>query len=339
MNAAYRGLPMAADQQSEAAIVARLRLPARHLWGGVLILGSSLCFGGVVVLGKLALSDKLPVLPVLGIRYAVSAVLLYGIAMASGRKILLPARDGTRLVVLGLVGDALSAWLFFAALTMGSVPIVSILFFTYPILVLLIAPRAARTRPMILGLVSGIAGVCLMLGIGHSLSITRLGIALTLGAAFVYAGFLIGTDRAMRSVSPLAGSFWLSIGTSAGLWACAAATQTLALPTSGRQWITVVGMGVGTAASVMFFMVGLGLLGAVRTSVLGATEPLATTALAMIFLHESLSVPVAIGGAMIVAGAVAAMLSKGAPSLQPAPAPPSISQPASPGRAAERGEE
>jgi len=312
---------MAADQQPARTGPGKLRLPSQYLWGGALILGSSLCFGSVVVLGKLALSDQLPVLPVLGIRYAVSAILLLLIGAASGRRLMLPARAGSRLVVLGLTGDALSAWLFFAALTMGSVPIVSILFFTYPILVMLISPQGARTRPMFAGLASALAGVSVMLGSGHALAISRLGVLATLAAAVVYAGFLVGTDRAVRDVSPLAGSLWLSTGTSLGLWACAGASQTLQLPTGPRQWIIVVAMGAGTAASVIFFILGLGLLGALRTSILGASEPLATTVLAIIFLHEKLSLFVAIGGAFVVAGAVAAMLSKGSPSPQPVTSP------------------
>lgn len=308
---------MTADQRPDAGDAAKWPQRFRHLWGGGLILGSSLCFGSVVILGKLALHDMLPVLPVLGIRYTVSAILLLIIAAFSGRPFTLPARDRTRLIMLGLTGDAASAWLFFAALTLGSVAIVSVLFFTYPVLVMLISPRGARTRPVILGLVSAVSGVCVMLGSGHALAITRLGVLLTFAAALVYAGFLVGTDHAVRDVHPLASSFWLSGGTAAGLWVCAGVSGTALLSARAGQWATVTAMGAATAASVVFFILGLGLMGGLRTSILGASEPLATTALAIIFLHEKLSVSAAIGVALVILGGAAVMLSKGAPGIRP----------------------
>jgi drug/metabolite transporter (DMT)-like permease len=302
---------MTADPRLEAADAPHLPHRTRQLWGGGLILCSSLCFGGVVVLGKLAL-HRLPVFPVLAIRYTVSAILLLAIITLSGRRRTLSVRDRTRLIVLGLTGDALSAWLFFAALTLGSVPIVSVLFFTYPVLVVLISPRGTRTWPVIVGLISALLGVSVMLGIGQALAITRLGMLLIFAAAVVYAGFLVGTEHAVRHVHPLASSFWLTCGTAAGLWLCAGISGTALLPTGAGQWATVTAMGAATAASIIFFVVGLGLMGALRTSILGASEPLATTALAIIFLHERLSVPAAIGGALVIFGGAAVMLPQGA---------------------------
>jgi drug/metabolite transporter (DMT)-like permease len=308
---------MTANPRPEAGGAATRPQRSRQLWGGGLILGSSLCFGTVVILGKLALHDRLPVLPVLGIRYTVSAILLLVIITLSGRRFTLSARDRTRLIVLGLTGDALSAWLFFAALTFGSVAIVSVLFFTYPVLVVLISPRETRTRPVILGLISSTLGVSVMLGVGQALAITRLGVLLTFAAALVNAGFLIGTEHAVRDVHPLASSFWLSGGTAAGLWLCAGVSGTALLPARAGQWATVIAMGAATAASVIFFIVGLGLMGALRTSILGASEPLATTGLAIIFLHERLSVSAAIGGALVISGGAAVMLPKGAAGVGP----------------------
>jgi drug/metabolite transporter (DMT)-like permease len=308
---------MITDQWRAVRDTATWQQSSRQLWGGFLILLSSLCFGGVVVLGKLALHDKLPVLPVLGIRYTVSAVALLAIGAFSGQRLILPRRDCARLIMLGMTGDALSAWLFFAALTLGSVAVVSILFFTYPILVMLLSPRRTRSRPVILGLVAAVTGVSVMLGAGHALAISGLGVQLTLAAALVYAGFLLGADRAVRNVNPLASSFWLSAGTAAGIWFCAGISRTAVLPEQVGQWVTVTAMGIATAASVIFFIVGLGLLGALRASILGGSEPLATTGLAIAFLHERLSLTVAIGGALVVFGGAAAMLSRTAPATRP----------------------
>ena len=60
-------------------------------------------------------------------------------------------------------------------------------------------------------------------------------------------------------------------------------------------------------------------LGPVRTSIVAAAEPLATTLLAWAILHERIRAITAVGGALILIGAVTATLAR--------PAPPPAEQP------------
>jgi drug/metabolite transporter (DMT)-like permease len=53
-------------------------------------------------------------------------------------------------------------------------------------------------------------------------------------------------------------------------------------------------------------------IGAVRTAIVSATEPLSAAFLGWVFLGESVSVGTALGGALILAGAVAASLARAA---------------------------
>jgi drug/metabolite transporter (DMT)-like permease len=79
--------------------------------------------------------------------------------------------------------------------------------------------------------------------------------------------------------------------------------------------VPVLATGVFTAGAFGCLFAGLRRLGAVRTSIVSATEPLAASALAAIFLHQSIRPGVAAGGVLILAGAVVASLAR-----QPPPA-------------------
>jgi len=64
--------------------------------------------------------------------------------------------------------------------------------------------------------------------------------------------------------------------------------------------------------------VGLKRLGPVRTSIVAAAEPLATTVLAWAILHEAIHPAMAVGGVLILVGAVTATLA-GRPETPPEP--------------------
>lgn len=76
-------------------------------------------------------------------------------------------------------------------------------------------------------------------------------------------------------------------------------------------------MAVATAGAFVCLFGGLRRLGAVRTSIVSSTEPLAASLLAVAFLGESVGLSVAVGGALIVGGAIIASLALAAPPAEP----------------------
>jgi drug/metabolite transporter (DMT)-like permease len=67
-------------------------------------------------------------------------------------------------------------------------------------------------------------------------------------------------------------------------------------------------MSVFSAGAFVAMLAGLQLIGAVRNAIIGVMEPLTVAVLAFFFLSESITASVAIGGALILGGAVLAML-------------------------------
>jgi len=297
-----------------ADTVARTRTSASADFTGGLLIGlTSLQFGAVVILGKIATRSGLSVPSLLAIRFGIAAVLL-AVALVAIRQPLAAARgEGWRLIALGVAGYALEALLFFAGLTHGSVPAVTLLFFTYPVFVSVIAFLTGRGLPgWLLGgaLVSAVAGAAIVVLGGGSAVIDGAGVALSLSSALTFALYLSGADAVLKRTNSLAGAMWVSGAAAVALAVYAVASGSAEAPDGWHQWGPVVGMAGLTAGAFFCLFAGLRRLGAVRTSIIAATEPLAAAALAVIFLDEHLHTATVAGGALILAGAVAASLAR-----------------------------
>ena len=290
--------------------------------GGLLIAVSSLQFGVVVVLGKIVTDGPkgMPVPAMLAIRFAVGAVLLLAVLLVL-RRPLTPARgERVPLAALAIFGYAVEASLFFLAVQHGEAAAVTLLFFTYPVFVTIGSVLLGQGIPgrVILGsLAAAVAGSALVILSGGGLAIEGLGVAFALGAAAVYSCYLLGADVVLKATEPLAGAMWVSLFAALGLAVYAVVAGEVQAPDGLRQWAPLVGMGAATAGAFVCLFAGLRRLGPVRTSVVAATEPLAATVLAFLFLDEPIRAGVVAGGVLILAGAIAASLARAAPRLEP----------------------
>jgi drug/metabolite transporter (DMT)-like permease len=283
--------------------------------GGLLVGGASLLFGSVVIFGKFAIRRGLPVTSMLALRYAIGAVAL-GAALALLRRPLLPARgERAGLAVLGVFLYALESTLFFLALERGTAAAVTLLFFTYPVFVTVASWALGMGRPSrltVLALVLAVFGAGLVIGVGGGLAISVAGAMAALGASVTYTAYLIGADHVVRRTNPLTSALWVSAGASLGLAAYTLASRGWEPPSGWTGWWPVLGMGVATAGAFVCLLAGLQLIGAVRTSIVAATEPLATAILGYVFLGESVGIGTVAGGALILAGAITASLARAA---------------------------
>jgi drug/metabolite transporter (DMT)-like permease len=281
------------------------------LGSGLIVLGS-FQFGGVVVLGKLVTDGGLPVPAYLAVRFAVAATLLAAALAATGQPLAAARGERWRLVVLGMAGYGLEAGLFFAALRHSSAATATLLFFTYPVIVTLLAAATGRGLPgglVVVALCSSVAGAALVVA-GHGLVISGVGVLFALAAALVFSLYLLGADAVLDRTNSLTGSMWVSAAAAAALAAAAAVSGTGARPVGLAQWGPVLGSGAFTAGAFVCLLAGLRRIGPVRAAIVGATEPLAASALAVIFLRESLSAATVAGGTLILAGAVTASLAR-----------------------------
>ena len=292
-------------------------------FGGLLVALASLQFGIVVVLGKLAQRSGIAVFSMLAVRFGLGAIAI-ALVLAAMRQTLLAA-GGERwwLVALGFLGYAIESSLFFFALRHGEAAAVTLLFFTYPVFVALVWMALGRGAP---GLRLGIALLCAMSGsalviaFSGRLAITPIGVVFSVGSALSFTGYLLVLDHAVHRTDPLVTSMWVSGSASVALFVYALATGGSWATAGAKTWLEMAGMGVGTAGAFICLFMGLKRLGPVRTSIVAAAEPLATTVLAWAILHERIHPAMAAGGVLILVGAVTATVA-GQPVVPPEPPP------------------
>jgi drug/metabolite transporter (DMT)-like permease len=290
------------------------------LVGGGLVVLMAFQFGGVVVLGKTVSDAGLPVPSMLAFRFATSGVLLAAVLTLLRRPKRAARGEGTKLWVLGMAVYAAESALYFTGLGHGSATAVTLLFFTYPVLVALAGFALGRGLPgWLLGgaLVASTGGAAIVVATGGGVQIEALGVVFALCSALAYSVYLLGADATLRRTDPLAGAMLLSFAAAAGLALYAVASGQGRLPRGWEPWGAIVGMGALTAGAFVCLFSGIYRLGALRTAIIAAMEPLAVAILASAFLAESVPAGTATGGVLILVGAVAASFARIAGPAEP----------------------
>ncbi len=286
----------------------------RETVGGLLVGAASVLFGVVVVLGKLVLRAGMTVTSMLAIRFGVGALVLAALVIATRRPLTAAMGERRALAILAVCGYAVESSFFFAAAQHGTAAAVTLLFFTYPVFVTVVAwalGKGAPARLTLLALASAVGGAALVVATGGGLAIEPIGAAFAMASALTYTAYLVGADLALRRTNAFTSAMWVSAGASLGLAVFTILTGRWVTPPSVDVWVQVVAMGLASAAAFVCLLEGLQRIGAVRTSIVAATEPLAAAVLGYIVLDEPLGLGTAIGGALILAGAVAASIARG----------------------------
>lgn len=287
--------------------------------GGLFVAVAVVLFGGVVVVGKIAARQGLPITSMLAVRFSIAAVALAVVLSIARRPLRAAPGEGRRLLLLGAVGYAVESALFFHALARGTAAAVSLLFYTYPVWVAALSAALGRGRPgwLLAGaLTTAVAGASVVVASSGGVDITGAGILLALGAAATFSLYLLGAEAWTAGTSSLVSALWVSGAAAAALGGASAVGDRGRLPVGPVEWWGVTGMGLLTAAAFFLLFLGLRRLGAVRTSIVATLEPVATALLALGVLHEPLRPGVVGGGLLILVGAVTASVARAVPPPQ-----------------------
>ncbi|MGH2709598.1 MAG: DMT family transporter [Actinomycetota bacterium] len=281
--------------------------------GGVFVAGAALLFGGTVVLGKTDAVQAIPVTSMLTVRFGVAGLALGAVLLVSRRGLRPASGEWRWLLALGGVGYAAESTFFFQALGRGTAATVTLLFYTYPVMVTLISAAFGLGVPgllLIVSLLSAVAGTALVVGSSGGLDITFAGIWFAFASALTFSVYLVTADQVVRRTGPLASAMWVSLSASVALAAYSAATGNAEVP-EGDALLSITAMGLLTAGAFTLLFLGLRRVGAVRTAIIASLEPVAASVLALVFLDEALRGGVLAGGLLILGGAIAASLARG----------------------------
>ena len=272
--------------------------------GSLLCLASAAAFGSMAIFGKLAYEEGATVGTLLATRFVLAAALFWLLSLRR-----LPAirrRDVGIALVLGAVGYGAQAGGYFAALERLDASLLSLLVYTYPVIVTVAAVahgREAASRRTALALVLASSGLVLVLAGAAAGALDPVGTALALGTALVYSVYILVSQGVAGRIGPLALGALVCTGAACSLTLGAAVAGDLhpaAVTAAGFGWLGGLAA-VSTVAAIGLFFAGLRYAGPTTASILSTLEPLVTVALAFVAFGESL------GGAQLAGGALVLM--------------------------------
>lgn len=254
------------------------------------------------MLAKLALGAGAGVWALVAWRFAIAAAAVWAVLGLTGR----PAPSPGRWPGLALLGGlyAVSGTGFLASLELISAGVATLLFFTYPAVVVL-AGAALLDEPLGrhrgVALVLTVGGCALTAGAGGGAD--PIGVGLALLATLAIATYVLASRRALRE-SPAVGSAAVILTVTATITAGVAVVQggiDLGGGTEAVTWTVLTGL-VGTAFPVTMFLVALQHLDAGKVALYSTVEPVITVLLAAAVLGERMTGLQLAGGALVVAG-------------------------------------
>jgi drug/metabolite transporter (DMT)-like permease len=265
----------------------------------------------MAIFAKEAYGEGVTVVTLLSLRFLLAAVLFWGIVAVRGAR--LPSgRVLLTSLALGAAGYAAQSGLYFGALTRIDASLTSLLLYTYPGLVFVGAlalgrEHASTRRIAALGLAT--AGTALVLLGGSVGVLDGLGVAMALGAAVVYATYILVADRVVAHVDPFMLSALICTGAAVSLFAAGLGSGSLDVTFGAAGWGWIAALACGsTVLGISAFFLGLRDVGPATASIVSSAEPAVTVGLATIIYSEALGGGQLAGGALVLIAVVVLQL-------------------------------
>lgn len=249
-------------------------------------------------------------------RFLIAAPLLLAYRLTFMRGAKWPrGRDLLEIFLFGYVGFTLQSFFYFGAIERMASGLVSVIFYCFPIMAVLLAWWLLKHKP------SNMIGVCLMLTVvgvgltaGEVSGAETTGVALTLAGALTYTFYVVISSRVMPRYDGITGLAIVLIGAMFGwltLWAIRPFGMQVDFPATNVGWLNVAIIAVlGTIIPMGAFFAAMKRVGPGPTSVASAFEPVVTIAAGTAFLDERLTGRIAIGATLVIAAVLLLALSE-----------------------------
>lgn len=292
--------------------------------GVALAVVSAISFSTLGLFAKLAYSQGMAPAQALAWRFSLAAAVLWGVLIRNGgyRR---PARQYRNAVLLGMVGFAPQAGLYFLAVRYLDPGLASLLLYLYPAFVVGLSFLFLKRRPrrsQLAALALSSAGCVLTLWTRGSYPL--IGYVFGLAVAVSYAGYLVAGERVMSSLDPVFATANVMAASAVVYWIVTMATGAFMPPSTPAALAGVAGIAViGSIIPIVTLFASIRIIGSADASLVSTIEPLFTVALSASLLGERLTGLQLAGGALILAGVLLLNLMARRPApgatLKPAP--------------------
>ncbi|HWQ61961.1 MAG TPA: DMT family transporter [Negativicutes bacterium] len=281
--------------------------------GVALVLLSALGFGLLPIFAIFAYREGANVNTLLFLRFTLAALFLFAYLGVKKQRLGVSRRQLIALFALGGILYSAQSSLYFSSLRYIPASLTSLLLYTYPFFVALLASvvdKERLTRDNLLAATLGMAGLVFVLGASPA-AVDVTGVLMALAAAVVYSAYLVIGTRVVKELSPLVTSAFVAGWAALSMLAAGTAGGSLDFALSPTAWLAVAGIvAFATIMAMLTLFRGLDLIGPTRASILSMVEPLITFAFSALCFGDRLTPLQLAGGAAVIAGAAMVVRSR-----------------------------
>ncbi len=243
-------------------------------------------------------------------RFLIAAPLLFLYRLVAVRGAKWPrGRDLVEIFLFGFLGFTFQSFFYFGAIERMASGLVSVIFYCFPVMAVLLAWWLLKHRP------SRVLGVCVVLTVvgvaltaGEVSGAETAGIALTLAGALTYTFYVVLSSRVMPRYDGITGLVIVLFGAMCGwlmLWLVSPFGMEVKFPATSSGWTNIAVLATfGTIVAMGTFFAAMKRVGPGPTSVASAFEPVVTIAVGTMFLDERLTGRSIVGAALVIGAVV-----------------------------------
>lgn len=266
------------------------------------IITASVLWGTAGILAKMI--SEMTALSIIFYRVTLAFIILFIFFLLSGNLSRIRLGDKKKYLALFSVLQVTTMLTFFESILNASVPVAVLLLYTAPVYVTVFSPLLLKERSTGKGWIAlclSIAGVILIVEPANTeFSMKSIGIIAGILSGISYAFQIMTSRHISKSYSGYSQAFWSFL-----------IAALLLLPASAVSTDIVIGNSVyilllaifPTILAVSLYFNGLNKVRAASASILGLIEPVSAVILSVLILHETVSIPIVLGGALILTGA------------------------------------
>jgi drug/metabolite transporter (DMT)-like permease len=286
--------------------------PGSRAKGVALAVVSAVTFSSLGLFAKLAYAQGMAPAQALAWRFTLAGAVLWLLLWKSGGY-KRPWHQYRTALLLGVLGFAPQAGLFFLTVRYLDPGLASLLLYLYPAFVVGLSAVFLRRKPrgvQVAALVLSSVGCVLTLWTRGSYPL--IGYILGLAVAVSYAAYLVIGERATAGLDPIFITANLMASSAVLYWIATLAAGAFMLPATAATIAGVVGIAiVGSVIPIVTLFGSIHLIGSSDTSLISTIEPLFTVALSALLFGERLGRLQLLGGAFILLGVLVLNLRRG----------------------------
>jgi drug/metabolite transporter (DMT)-like permease len=279
--------------------------------GAWFIVASAAGFASLGILIKCAFAGGANISTILAGRFLIAAFFLLVYLKLSRVSIVISRKSTLQLTLMGAVGYGGMSMLYANAIHYLPASLTSMLLYTYPALVTVLAVLVGDERFTLqkgAALLLCSAGLVMLLGASFD-GVRLAGVLSVLGAAVIYSGYIVIGNRILKDLDPLVTSLYVCASAGLAFLCYGMVTGELLLAISPAGWLSILGIAIfPTLFGVIGFFAGLRLIGATNASIISTLEPLLTVLLSALLLGERITALQGLGGSVLLCGAIVLQL-------------------------------